>query len=160
MQSLDPTLRLRIYTLDRGALRRQYIPPILRATPMSLAVLLFMFAALNSNAPESWMVFLGVGATIVLIAVIITLVLQRTMPKVLLTSLAIDDQSVTWMADEKVSSRVWRSEAREITFGTRAIDIRARGTSERFRIAKKYFSASEFADIGEQLRLWGEVEAR
>lgn len=158
MQTVDPTLRLRIYTLDRRALRRQYIPPILRAAPMSLAVLLFMFAALNSNAPEIWMVFLGVGATLVLIAVIITLVLQKTMRKVLLTRLEIDDQSVTWMTGEKVSSRVWRGEARQISFGDRAIDIRAHGRSERFRISKKYFSATEFADIEEQLRLWEEVE--
>ena len=160
MQTIDPTLRLRIYSLDRGARRRQYIPPILRAAPASLAFLLFMFAMLTGNEAEVWMVLLGLGAAIVLIAVILTLVLRKTMKKVLLTSLTIDDQSITWMVGEKISSRVWRSEARQISFGTRAIDIRAGGKSERFRIPKKYFSEGEFRDIGEQLRLWAEVEVR
>lgn len=157
MQTIDPILRLRIYSLDRRARRRQYIPSILRAAPASLAFLLFMFAMLTGNDAEVWMVLLGLAAAIVLIAVILTLVLRKTMRKVLLTSLTIDDQSITWMAGEKINSRVWRSEARHISFGTRAIDIRSHEKSDRFRIPKKYFSEGEFADIGEQLRLWEEV---
>lgn len=157
MQTIDNTLRLRTYTIDRKGLRRQYIPPILRIVPAGLAGLVFSTGILITREFDTWVILVSTGATLVLFTVILALVLPRTMKKVLLTSLEIDDQSVTWMSGTKVRNRIWRNDVERISFSPRKIDIRPRGKSERLRIPRKYFSEGEFRDIGEQLRLWTEV---